>query len=160
MRSLAGWAGLLAMIPLTVAIHVAAQTETPAKKTAPKKKAASQTPAKKGAPPQQSGARTASAKKGKKGAKKSATTWRNRQVAPSAERYREIQSALAAKGYLQREDATGSWNEASAAALKRFQSDQNIEGAGKVNSLSLIALGLGPRYEAKAVPPAPAPPPR
>ena len=38
----------------------------------------------------------------RKGAKKSAakrTTWRNRQLTPTPERYKEIQQALAAKGY-------------------------------------------------------------
>jgi len=46
------------------------------------------------------------------------------------------------------------------AALKRFQDEQKIDGAGKINSLSLIALGLGPKREnlATAKPPAPPPP--
>ena len=29
-------------------------------------------------------------------------------------------------------------------ALKRFQADQNLMPDGKINSFSLIALGLGP----------------
>ena len=75
------------------------------------------------------------------------TTWRNRQLAPSPERYKEIQGALAAKGYLKPEDANGSWNQASVDALTRFQSEQNLGSTGKINSLSLIALGLGPRHD-------------
>jgi len=44
-------------------------------------------------------------------------------------------------------------------ALKRFQASQNIDANGKINSLSLIALGLGPKREAAAKPAAvPAPP--
>jgi peptidoglycan hydrolase-like protein with peptidoglycan-binding domain len=115
---------------------------TPTKKKAPVKKGAT------------------SASKGKKKApakKKSATTWRNRQLAPSTDRYREIQTALAGKGYLKPEDATGSWNTTSAEALKKFQSEQNLDASGKINSLSLIALGLGPKRESPAIPPPPPP---
>ena len=113
------------------------------------------TPTKKKAPAKKG---TTSASKGKKKApakKKSATTWRNRQLAPSADRYREIQQALASKGYLKPEDATGSWNTTSTEALKKFQSEQNLDASGKINSLSLIALGLGPKRESPAIPPPP-----
>jgi hypothetical protein len=75
------------------------------------------------------------------------TTWRNRQLTPTPERYKEIQGALAAKGYLRPEDANGSWNQASVDALTKFQSEQNLGSTGKINSLSLIALGLGPRHD-------------
>ena len=82
--------------------------------------------------------------------------WRTRQLAPTPDRYREIQDALAAKGYLKREEANGTWGQSSVDALKRFQADQKIESTGKLNSLSLIALGLGPRHDsAAAKPPAP-----
>jgi peptidoglycan hydrolase-like protein with peptidoglycan-binding domain len=85
----------------------------------------------------------------KKGAPvKKAVTWRNRQLAPSPDRYREIQQALATKGYLQPEQATGTWDQNSTEALKRFQMEQNLEPSGKINSLSLIALGLGPKHDA------------
>ena len=85
----------------------------------------------------------------KKGAPvKKTVTWRNRQLAPSPDRYREIQQALAAKGYLQAEQATGTWDQNSTDAMKRFQMEQNLEPSGKINSLSLIALGLGPKHDA------------
>jgi hypothetical protein len=77
-------------------------------------------------------------------------TWRNRQLAPTPERYKEIQDALAAKGYLNPEDASGTWNQASMDALKKFQAGQNLDSTGKINSLSLIALGLGPKRETAA----------
>ena len=35
--------------------------------------------------------------------------------------------------------------------LKRFQSEQNLESTGKINSLSLIALGLGPKHDSAPV---------
>ena len=92
--------------------------------------------------------RTTASRRGKKGgppAKR--TTWRNRQLAPTPERYQEIQVALAAKGYLKPEDANGTWTPASVDALKKFQAGQNLDSTGKINSLSLIALGLGPKHE-------------
>ena len=67
-----------------------------------------------------------------------------RQGQPTKERYTEIQQALIEKGYFTGE-ASGIWNADSVEALKRFQSDQSIQASGKLNSLSLIALGLGPK---------------
>jgi hypothetical protein len=69
------------------------------------------------------------------------------QAAPSPERYKEIQEALVAKGYLPPDQVTGQWNDASVDALKRFQTDQKIDSNGRINSLSLIALGLGPKHD-------------
>ena len=89
----------------------------------------------------------AAARRGGKKSPVKRTTWRNRQLAPTPERYKEIQGALVAKGCLRPEDAGGSWNQASIDALKKFQSEQNLESSGKINSLSLIALGMGPRRE-------------
>jgi len=95
----------------------------------------------------------------KKAPSKRGVTWRNRQTAPTPDRYREIQSALASKGYLRPEDATGTWNQTSAEALKKFQKEQNLESSGKINSLSLIALGLGPKHDSPAAA-TPKPPPQ
>jgi hypothetical protein len=83
----------------------------------------------------------------KKTPAKPAVTWRNRQLQPTPERYKEIQQALLAKGYLQPEQAKGVWDQNSVGALKQFQATQNIDASGKINSLSLIALGLGPKHE-------------
>lgn len=66
------------------------------------------------------------------------------QTEPTQDRYREIQQALQQKGYLQGEP-TGRWDAGSMDALKRFQQDQNLNASGKLDSLSLIALGLGPQ---------------
>jgi peptidoglycan hydrolase-like protein with peptidoglycan-binding domain len=65
---------------------------------------------------------------------------------PSQERYKEIQQALASKGYF-RTEPDGAWGPASIDALRRFQHDQNLVEDGKIGSLSLIALGLGPKRE-------------
>lgn len=71
----------------------------------------------------------------------------------------EIQQALIAKGYLNG-PATGVWGPESVEALKRFQQNQTLDPTGKLNSLSLIALGLGPKHESGpvSVPPPPAAP--
>jgi peptidoglycan hydrolase-like protein with peptidoglycan-binding domain len=86
--------------------------------------------------------------------KAAAPTWRSTQRTPTPERYREIQQALASKGYLQSGAPSGVWDSSSVEALKKFQEDQSLEPSGKLDSLSLIALGLGPKRDA---PPAPQP---
>jgi len=93
-------------------------------------------------------------KKSTKTAKKSrsrkrAPSWRTSQQVPTSDRYHQIQQVLIDKGYLGG-PATGAWGPESVAALKKFQGDQNLEPSGKLDSLSLIALGLGPRRELRA----------
>ena len=81
---------------------------------------------------------------------------RSYQQAPTPERYKDIQQALISKGYFHGEP-TGEWGLDSADALKRFQSEQNLTPDGKLTSLSLIALGLGPKRltaQSRAQPPA------
>jgi len=70
-----------------------------------------------------------------------------RQQQPTAERYKEIQQALADRGYFNR-PPDGQWGPDSVEALKRFQREQNLTDDGKIGSLSLIALGLGPKRAA------------
>jgi hypothetical protein len=54
----------------------------------------------------------------------------------------------------------GEWGATSVDALKRFQHDQNLTEDGKIGSVSLIALGLGPKREASPkAPQKPVPPP-
>jgi hypothetical protein len=154
MRIIVCWLAAVTMAMLAWSADTApAGKKTSAKKTVATKGTARKGTGKAGAGARKStGTRKTAARGGKKGATR--TTWRNRQLAPAPERYKEIQGALAAKGYLKPEDATGSWNQTSTDALKRFQADQNIDSTGKINSLSLIALGLGPKHEtASAVKP-------
>ena len=168
MRTILCWAGILAL----AALGWSADDTTPAKKTtSPKKtvtKPAASATKKKAAPSKttashpattKAGPKTTATRRGKKGPPAKSVTWRNRQLAPTPQRYKEIQDALAAKGYLNPEDASGAWNQASVDALKKFQAGQNLDSTGKINSLSLIALGLGPRRETAAPkPPADGPP--
>lgn len=80
-----------------------------------------------------------------------------RQASPTPERYKEIQQALAEKGYLKSEP-NGVWDADSSAALAQFQNDRKLTPTGKLTSASLIALGLGPSTaSAPAADAAPAP---
>ena len=79
--------------------------------------------------------------------KKTTGNWRTSQRTPTPDRYKEIQQALASKGYMPQGSPSGVWDASSVEALKKFQQDQSLEPSGKIDSLSLIALGLGPRRD-------------
>lgn len=108
-----------------------------ASKTVPLKKTSSKTAA----------SSTASKKTGsRRSAKRAAAAPRRSfQQQPTPERYKEIQQALSDKGYFGG-TADGNWGPESVDALKRFQHDQSLTEDGKIGSLSLIALGLGPNH--------------
>ena len=69
---------------------------------------------------------------------------RTGQSQPTADRYKEIQQALADRGFFTGQ-VDGNWGPSSLDALKRFQASQNLDVDGKLGALSLIALGLGPK---------------
>jgi peptidoglycan hydrolase-like protein with peptidoglycan-binding domain len=73
-------------------------------------------------------------------------SWRRGQQEPATERYQEIQQALIDRGYLQA-PVPAKWGPESVEALKRFQQDQKLEASGKLDSLSVISLGLGPKRD-------------
>ena len=168
MRKHPGWFSIFAFaaLALTLAAQDQKKTSAPKKTTSAKttKKSSSGKSAAKSkttakSAPKKSSAKSpnkSAGKKSSKSAKKAPprTTWRNRQTAPTPERYKQIQDALVAKGFLSQEDATGGWGQNSADALKKFQAAQNIQSTGKIDSLSLIALGLGPKHD-NAPPPKP-----
>lgn len=74
-----------------------------------------------------------------------AQTWRNRQLAPTKQRYLEIQQALYEQGYLEAEPS-GVWDKESITALRGFQTDQKLSVTGRISALTLINLGLGPSH--------------
>ena len=123
------------------------------KKPAPSKAAAARPIARKPAPKPAAGKAAVGKKRAthvahagqKAPARPVRSAWHPGQTAPTPERYKEIQEALAQKGYLHGE-ATGVWSPDSADALRRFQQDQNLQASGKLDSLSIIALGLGPKH--------------
>lgn len=131
-------------------------------KGAPAHSAAASRPAAKSAVPAKKVSSAASSKSGARTGRKPAVTAvssRRGQVAPTPDRYREIQQALAERGFLKSEP-NGVWDPQSAEALKQFQTENNLSPTGKLSSLSLIQLGLGPKHEGGAVvSPDPAPRP-
>jgi hypothetical protein len=126
----------------------AAPPKSPAKKSAPQAKSAGPQAKTNGAAkaaPKGSGAKTASGK-GRSRRTTAAARRPATQQQPDQQRIREIQQALSAKGYPV--EASGVWGPESIEALKKFQEDQNINnmsGRGKLDSLTLIGLGLGPQ---------------
>jgi peptidoglycan hydrolase-like protein with peptidoglycan-binding domain len=88
----------------------------------------------------------ATSKKRRPSAVRASPGWRASQQAPTPDRYKEIQQALMQRGYLSGA-ASGVWSMESMEAMKRFQRDQNLTPSGKPSSLSLIALGLGPKRD-------------
>jgi peptidoglycan hydrolase-like protein with peptidoglycan-binding domain len=143
---------------LAFALSLAAQTATQStpqkKKVTPSTAKKTTAPAKAGTPVAKIAAGTKSGHATKSGTRttKRASATRSRkstpprQQTPSADRYAEIQQALAAKGYFTGQ-ANGVWGPDSIEAMKRFQADQKLPPDGKIGSLSLIALGLGPKHE-------------
>ena len=126
------------LILLLVAAGAVAQTT----KTAPKQPSS---PSKSSTAPKQTSPAKSSTSS-KSAPKKRAVARPRVQQQPTPARYTEIQQALIAKGYFAG-PADGVWGPESVAALKRFQEDQKLEATGKINALSLIRLGLGPKRE-------------
>jgi hypothetical protein len=129
--------GFLLGIGLTTAAPPAQKKKAPvaAKKTAPKGRQASAS---------KSRSKTTYARGRGRGPQPVAARRYRGQMSPSQERYNEIQQALVARGFLTT-PPTGVWDTDSIDALKRFQAEQNLPPTGKLTSLSLIALGLGPK---------------
>jgi peptidoglycan hydrolase-like protein with peptidoglycan-binding domain len=121
----------------------AASPQTSTTSTLKKKKSVAKTRSTTKTTPAASAAKTTPAK-----SKRPAVVAHRAPQQPSPERYKEIQQALATKGYFNNEP-DGTWGPASIDALKRFQHDQNLVEDGKIGSLSLIALGLGPKRDAE-----------
>ena len=81
---------------------------------------------------------------GKKGSKQAAKK-RGQQVIDS-DRAREIQEALIRERYMEGEP-TGSWDDATQAAMQRYQADQGWQSKTTPDSRALIKLGLGPSHD-------------
>ena len=135
---------------LTVPAVSAQSASTPAKKPVHK------SPSTAGSSPSKTSAttkstRTSSSKSsGKKRAKKV-----KGQAAPTPERISEIQDALAKKGMLSG-TPSGTWDDSTVEAMKKFQSSNGLNPSGKLDALTLQKLGLGSETAGLA---APTPPP-
>jgi peptidoglycan hydrolase-like protein with peptidoglycan-binding domain len=62
---------------------------------------------------------------------------------PTQERYKQIEEALAARGYLHTAP-DGRWGPDSVEALRNFQAEHQLSPTGRLDAQSLIQLGLGP----------------
>jgi peptidoglycan hydrolase-like protein with peptidoglycan-binding domain len=77
------------------------------------------------------------------------------QKAPTPERIREIQTALAQTGYYAG-TTTGKWDARSVQAMKEFQQANGLTPTGKLDAKSLQKLGLGSEIAGVAPPRTPA----
>jgi peptidoglycan hydrolase-like protein with peptidoglycan-binding domain len=64
------------------------------------------------------------------------------QAAPTADRIKEIQSALAQAGHY-RGEPTGKWDAPTVTAMRSFQQAQGLKASGKLDAATLQKLGLG-----------------
>ncbi|HOQ47118.1 MAG TPA: peptidoglycan-binding domain-containing protein [Bryobacteraceae bacterium] len=142
------YGALCLVLLLALPAPCAAQEKTAASKpaTAASKKATTPAAKKTTAKKTTAAKKTAKKQTARKRAPAAKQSWRTGQMAPTPERYREIQQALIDKGYYQG-SANGVWDSECTEALKKFQQDQNLKPDGKLDSLTLISLGLGPRRE-------------
>ncbi len=152
---------ILAALSFSAIASIAVCADPPPKKAAtPAKKSPPVAAAKKGATPSATRPNTAAKSKAPAqryyGRQTVRRTYAPQQISPSADRFREIQDALAAKGYL-KTPSTGVWDKDSMDAMQRFQQDQKLEATGKLTAKSLVALGLGPKTPAVSSTPAPNP---
>lgn len=134
--------------PAKAPVSKAPAAKSTASKAAPSKSAATKPPATKAGASKSAATRSGSARKGTVASRRAVSPKRMTQQQPAEDRIREIQQALTEKGY--NVDVNGVWGPESTEALKKFQEDQNINnmsGRGKLDSLTLIALGLGPKRE-------------
>ncbi len=77
------------------------------------------------------------------------------QKAPTADRIREIQTALGERGFYEGE-ASGKWDARSVEAMKKFQAANDLRATGKFDAKSLQKLGLGSEVAGAAAPRTPA----
>lgn len=136
----------LLLLPLSALTLVLAPAVSSAPPKAPAKKPAAQQGAKSAAKKQTAG------KKSRPGKRAPARAQAPRQQQPEPQRIRQIQEALAQRGYAV--EPTGVWDAATVEALRKFQEDHdinNLSGRGKLDPLTLIALGLGPAHTRPAL---------
>ena len=141
------WVLLLGLLgTATLSLSASSQTSTTSKKKAAAKSTASKSTSKSGAHiVTASASKTHKASHGRSRSRRAAAP--SYQLHPDPERYQQIQQALADRGYFKGE-VNGEWGDDSVDAMKRFQTDQKLEPDGKINALTLIGLGLGPKHDA------------
>jgi putative peptidoglycan binding protein len=89
---------------------------------------------------------TSSAKGQRSSSRKKKTARTRGQQKIDSERAQSIQEALIREHYLDGE-ATGTWNQASEDAMRRYQSDHGWQSKTVPDARALIKLGLGPSHD-------------
>jgi hypothetical protein len=89
---------------------------------------------------------TAQKSKSSKGKRSSKQAKKHGQQAIDPTRTRQIQEALIREHYMDGEPS-GSWDEATQAAMQRYQADQGWQSKTTPDSRALIKLGLGPSHD-------------
>jgi peptidoglycan hydrolase-like protein with peptidoglycan-binding domain len=73
------------------------------------------------------------------------------QIAPTADRIKEIQTALQKDGSYEGQP-TGKWDAATIDAMRKFQDKNGFPPTGKIDALALNKLGLGSETAGKGAP--------
>src|SRR5882672_8266958 len=81
-----------------------------------------------------------------RGKSKSRSSKSRGQKAIDAERTQQIQAALIREHYMEGKPS-GKWDDATQAALRRYQADQGWQSKSVPDSRALIKLGLGPSHD-------------
>ncbi len=137
-KKIRGWTVVLIAGLLGLPLHLHAQSKTtPAVRK--KSSSARHSASKQGAASKSSGQRVKASRRPRR------SRYRRRlaQLHLEPQRIAEIQRALAQAGYLNQE-STGKWNEATKAAMRRFQADHGFPTTALPEAKSLMKLGLGP----------------
>src|SRR5271165_1502381 len=118
--------------------------QTAAKSSTPAASAKKATTAK-SATSTKAASRTHTASAGKRSSRKKSVRARGQQKIDS-ERAQAIQEALIREHYLSGE-ASGTWNQESEEAMRRYQTDHGWQSKEVPDSRALISLGLGPSHD-------------
>lgn len=134
---------LAAVVVAAAQLEPSKENAAKTKKSAPAKKKSSKKSSAKSSAAKKAPSKSSSTTTRRASAKKKASGPRGQQR-PTTERYKEIEEALAARGYLL-EEPTGKWGTSSVEALRSFQADHDLPSTGRIDALSLTQLGLGPQ---------------
>jgi hypothetical protein len=130
-----------------LAMSASAQDSTSTTKPAASKKSSSSTAHNQSSSTHSTGTSSSPAKKtsgkssGKKSRRKSSRVRGQQKI--DAQRAQAIQEALVREHYL-KGDPTGTWNQASEDAMRKYQADHGWQSKTVPDSRALISLGLGP----------------
>ncbi len=136
---------ICALVLACAIVPMASATQSSADASSAKKSATSKSSTKPQKPSSSSAKKTTAthSASGKRSTHKKKTARVRGQQKIDSERAQAIQEALIRQHYLSGE-ATGSWNDASEAAMRRFQADNGWQSKTVPDSRALIKLGLGP----------------